>query len=162
MNSCESTVMPYSLSSCCVALPSRWRGGCAAQRLFSAHRDSRLLRDPNEPHRRSAIVLSPATTVMYAGTHAQATKRRWAWLQIRYSLRCRRAHHRHVSGRVMRVLYQPGTSACLNRRPARTKVRKYGSITAACGRCKSVVASCGRVVCRLRPGRRAAGDSLVS
>ena len=159
----DSAATPFVLIA---AIPTAviawmWGAAAAAPALLLPIAIAAFFRDPDRsPSQDPALVLSPADgTVMHAGSAdpADAPDDR-AWLQVTIFLSVLDVHINRtpVSGRVTRVIYQPGTFLPAYKPEAARNERSeiwfdHGGISVVARQVVGVLAR--RVVCRLRPGQ---------
>ena len=159
----DSAALPFVLIA---AIPAAviawvWGGLAAAPALVLPVAIAAFFRDPDRTASQDpALVLSPADgTVMYAGaaTPGDAPDDR-AWLQITIFLSVLDVHINRtpVSGRVTRVIYQPGTFLPAYKPEASRNERSeiwfdHGGVTVVARQVVGILAR--RVVCRLQPGQ---------
>ena len=146
-----------------------WGGLAALPALLLPIAIAAFFRDPDRAASQDpALVLSPADgTVMHAGpaNPGDAPDER-AWLQITIFLSVLDVHINRtpVSGRVTRVLYQPGTFLPAYKPEASRNERSeiwfdHGGVAVVARQVVGILAR--RVVCRLQPGQDVdAGDRL--
>jgi phosphatidylserine decarboxylase len=146
-----------------------WGGWAALPALLLPLAIAAFFRDPDRTASQDpALVLSPADgTVMHAGpaTPGDAPDER-AWLQVTIFLSVLDVHINRtpVSGRVTRVLYQPGTFLPAYKPEASRNERSeiwfdHGGIAIVARQVVGILAR--RVVCRLQPGQQVeAGERL--
>jgi phosphatidylserine decarboxylase len=159
----DSAATPFVLIAAIPAAVIAWMWGglAAAPALLLPIAIAAFFRDPDRsPSQDPALVLSPADgTVMHAGSANPAdAPDDHAWLQVTIFLSVLDVHINRtpVSGRVTRVLYQPGTFLPAYKPEASRNERSeiwfdHGGISVVARQVVGILAR--RVVCRLQPGQ---------